>query len=128
MEVGRQSVHSILMTDYQFAFLTSTTHAGFLNAPSLAMRPDSAVAVAGIAGGGATTNRPRARFGPSAIRRSSHMLGNGEHPLFNVAVGDSIADAGDLALPNTSLSAMRAALQPQASALISRHHMVWLGG
>jgi agmatinase len=116
------------MIDYQFAFLTSATHPGFLNAPSLAMRPNSAVVVAGVAWDGATTNRPGARFGPFAIRRSSHMLGNGEHPLFNVAVGDSIADAGDLALPNTSLSAMRAALQPLASALISRHHLVWLGG
>ena len=30
----------------------------------------------------------------------------------------SIADMGDLALPNTSLSAMRAVLQPKASELI----------
>jgi hypothetical protein len=40
----------------------------------------------------------------------------------------SIADMGDLALPNTSLSAMRAVLQPKASELILRHHMVWLRG
>jgi agmatinase len=45
-----------------------------------------------------------------------------------VSAGTSIADIGDLALPNTSLQAMRAALQPQALELISRHHMIWLGG
>jgi arginase family enzyme len=46
------------MTDYQFAFLTSTTHSGLLNAPSLAMRPNSPAVVAGIAWDGATTNTP----------------------------------------------------------------------
>ena len=115
------------MTDHQFAFLT-TTHSGFLRAPPLQDRLDANMVVAGIAWDGATTNRPGARFGPFAVRRASHMLCDGEHPLFNVAAGAAIADTGDLALPNTSLSAMRAALQPQASALISQHHMVWLGG
>jgi agmatinase len=116
------------MTDYQFAFLTSTSNPGFLSAPPLAGRPDAETVVAGIAWDGATTNRPGSRFGPFAIRRASHMLCDGEHPLFGVTAGSSIADIGDLALPNTSLSAMREQLQPQASALISRHHMVWLGG
>src|ERR1700722_11795554 len=116
------------MTDYQFAYLTSTHSPGFLSAPPLADRPDADTVVAGIAWDGATTNRPGSRFGPFAIRRASHMLCDGEHPLFNVVAGSSIADIGDLALPNTSLSDMRAALQPQAGELISRHHMVWLGG
>jgi agmatinase len=116
------------MTDYQFAYLTSSTHPGFLNAPPLAGRPDADVVVAGIGWDGATTNRPGARFGPFAIRRSSHMLGDGSHPLFDVSPAAAIADIGDLALPNTSLSAMRATLQPLAAALIARHHMVWLGG
>lgn len=116
------------MTNYQFAFLTSTTHPGFLSAPPLTLRPDADMVVAGVAWDGATTNRPGARFGPYAIRRASHMLCDGEHPLFNVSAGASIADIGDLALPNTSLSAMREVLQPQAAVLISRYHMVWLGG
>jgi agmatinase len=116
------------VTDYQFAFLTSTSHPGFLSAPPPAARPDADTVVAGIAWDGATTNRPGSRFGPFAIRRASHMLCDGEHPLFNVTAGSSIADIGDLALPNTSLSAMRAVLQPQAGELITRHHMVWLGG
>jgi agmatinase len=116
------------MPDYQFAFLTSASSPGFLNAPPLAARPNADVVVAGIAWDGATTNRPGARFGPFAIRRSSHMLGDGWHPLFDVTPGDAIADIGDLALPNTSLTAMRAALEPLAESLIARHHMVWLGG
>jgi agmatinase len=116
------------MTDHQFAFLTSTTHPGFLNAPPPASRPDASTVVAGIPWDGSTTNRPGARFGPFSIRRASHMLCDGEHPLFNVAAGGTLADMGDLALPNTSLDGMRAVLQPQALRLIDRHHMVWLGG
>jgi agmatinase len=116
------------VTDHQFAFLTSTTHPGFLNAPPLASRPDADVVVAGVAWDGATTNRPGARLGPFAIRRASHMLGDAWHPLFNVTPAGTIADLGDLALPNTSLAAMRAVLQPLAAALIARHHVVWLGG
>jgi agmatinase len=71
--------------DYQFAYLTSTTHPGFLNAPPLAGRPDADVVVAGIGWDGATTNRPGARLGPFSIRRASHMLGAGSHPLFDVS-------------------------------------------
>jgi agmatinase len=116
------------MTDHQFAYLTSTSHPGFLNAPPLGARPDAAVVVAGVAWDGSTTNRPGSRFGPFAIRRASHMLGDGWNPLLDFSPAGSIADVGDLALPNTALPAMRAALQPMAAALIARHHVVWLGG
>ena len=37
------------MSDHQFAFLTSTTHPGFLNAPPLAARQGAEVVVAGVA-------------------------------------------------------------------------------
>jgi hypothetical protein len=33
------------MTDYQFAFLTSTTNPGFLSAPPLTARPDAEMVV-----------------------------------------------------------------------------------
>jgi agmatinase len=62
------------------------------------------------------------------IRRASHMLCDGTHPLFDVSPIGQLCDAGDLALPNTSLEAMRAALMPAAEALIRSHHMAWLGG
>jgi len=116
------------MGDYTFAFQTSTTHAGFLKAPSLEAKPDAPVVVAGIPWDGSTTNRPGARFGPYQIRRASHMLCDGTHALWGVTPLGMIADAGDLTLPNTSLAGMRAALAPQVAELIRRHHMVWLGG
>jgi agmatinase len=105
-----------------FAFTSNTA---FLKAPALAGQP---FAVAGVAWDGATTNRPGARFGPRAIREASHMLCDGTHPHFNVSPLGSLGDAGDLALPNTGLAAMREAMAPLIAPLLARHHMVWLGG
>ena len=109
-----------------FAFQDSTS--GFLKASMLAAKPDARFVVAGIPWDGSTTNRPGARFGPGAIRRASHMLCDGTHPLYGVSPLSAIADAGDLPLPNTSLALMRAAMLPQVEKLIAKHHMVWLGG
>jgi agmatinase len=109
-------------------FADSTTHAGFLRAVPLAQHPQPRWVVAGIAWDGATTNRPGARFGPGAIRQASHMLCDGTHPEWGVSPAADLADAGDLPLPSTSLSGMRAALAPLADALVARHHMIWLGG
>ncbi|MBC7991877.1 MAG: agmatinase [Rhizobacter sp.] len=106
-----------------FAFLSGNT---FLRAPQLP--PSTPYAVAGIAWDGCVTNRPGARFGPRAIREASHMLCDGTHPHFNLSPEGQLGDAGDLALPNTSLQAMRAAMGPQVEPLIRAHHMAWLGG
>jgi agmatinase len=116
------------MRNYEFAFLSSTTHPGFLNAPPLAGLPEPGVVIAGVAWDGATTNRPGSRFGPYAIRRASHMLCDGWHPLFAVSPSGTLADVGDLQLPNTSLAQMRPLLEAAASALMAKHHVVWLGG
>jgi agmatinase len=105
-----------------FAFLSDTR---FLKAPSAAAQR---FAVAGIAWDGSTTNRPGARFGPRAIRTASHMLCDGTHPHFDVSPIGQLGDAGDLALPNTSLAAMREVLASLAAPLIAHHHMAWLGG
>jgi agmatinase len=56
------------------------------------------------------------------------MLCDGTHPHFDVSPAGLLGDVGDLPLPNTSLAAMRQALEPMATELIARHHMVWLGG
>ncbi|MBZ8139987.1 agmatinase [Rubrivivax gelatinosus] len=109
-----------------FAFLSDL--ATFLKVPARDTLPAAPYCVAGVAWDGATTNRPGARFGPRAIRTASHMLCDATHPLFDVSPIGSLADAGDLPLPNTSIDGMRAALQPAAAALIRRHHMAWLGG
>jgi agmatinase len=106
-----------------FAYLSQNS---FLKCPPLAS--GHRFGVAGLAWDGAVTNRPGARFGPGAIRAASHMLCDGIHPHFDVGLDGQIGDAGDLPLPNTSLAAMRAALEPQAAALASAHHMAWLGG
>lgn len=116
------------MIDSTFAFGTSTTRAGFLKAPALRDAPEAALVVAGVPWDGATTNRPGARFGPYQIRRASHMLCDGTHPLFGVSPLGHLADAGDLALPNTSLATMRTALEAHAGALVAKHHVAWLGG
>jgi len=106
-----------------FAFLSNNA---FLKAPQGdAAKP---FAVAGIAWDGSVTNRPGARFGPRAIREASHMLCDGVHPHFDTTPIGELTDVGDLALPNTGLEAMRAALAPQAERLIRAHHMAWLGG
>lgn len=106
-----------------FAFLSQ--HAFLKTATPAA---SARYAVAGVAWDGATTNRPGARFGPSAIRSASHMLCDGTHPWFDTTPLGHLADVGDLPLPNTSLPAMRAALEPAAEALLRTHHVAWLGG
>ncbi len=106
-----------------FAFLSNAT---FMKAP--ARDEGKPLAVAGIAWDGAVTHRPGARFGPRAIRQASHMLCDGVHPYFDATPDGQLTDLGDLALPNTSLEAMRVAMLPQAAAAIRRHHMAWLGG
>jgi len=105
-----------------FAFLSDLS---FLKCPPADRQP---LAVAGVAWDGSTTNRPGARMGPRAVRAASHMLCDGIHPHFDLSPLGQLGDAGDLPLPNTGLTAMRAAMGPLVDDLIRRHHMVWLGG
>ena len=116
--------------NHAFAYLSA---GGFLGLPITPDAPSSATsgkpfAIAGVNWDGSVTNRPGARFGPSAIRQTSRMLCDATHPLFDTSPLDSLVDVGDLPLPNTGLEAMRAALIPQASELIGKHKMVWMGG
>lgn len=113
------------MAQHGFAFLAQQHWFGAAPASGAGTAP---FGVAGVAWDGATTNRPGARFGPAAIRQASAMLCDGTHPLFDVSPIGHMQDHGDLRLPNTSLAAMRAALQPQALELMRHQHMVWLGG
>ena len=113
------------MAQHEFAFRSGGT---YLNVPTRAAAPAMPFAMAGLAYDGAVTNRPGARFGPQAIRLASQMLCDAIHPHFDTTPHGLLCDAGDLLLPNTGIEAMRAALMPQARALLGAHHMVWLGG
>ena len=113
------------MANHEFAYRSSGT---YLNAPRRADAMAMPFAVAGLTFDGAVTNRPGARFGPQAIRLASQMLCDATHPHFDTAPFGNLCDAGDLPLPNTGIDAMRAALMPQAIALLAAHHMLWLGG
>ena len=106
-----------------FAYLSDHR---FLKAEPL--RAHHRFGVAGLCWDGATTFRPGARFGPRAIRASSHMLCDGTHPHFDVSPLGCMGDAGDLPLPNTHLEAMRLAMDAPVRTLLAQHHMVWLGG
>ena len=106
-----------------FAFLSNSR---FLKSSAGAEAP---YGLAGIAWDGSVTNRPGARFGPRAIRAASAMLCDGIHPHFDTTPLGVLHDHGDLPLPNTSLAAMRQALQPRVRQLLAGgQHLVWLGG
>jgi len=102
------------------------SHAGFLGAAKAF--PEHRFAVAGVCRDGSVTNRPGARFGLRAIRAASHMLHDATHPCFDVSPTPFLGDAGDLALPNTSLEAMRTAMHVHKAPLIAAHERVWRGG
>jgi agmatinase len=110
------------MANHTFAFRSGST---YLNVPPPG---DTRFALAGLTFDGAVSNRPGARFGPQAIRQASQMLCDAIHPHFDTTPLGQLSDAGDLLLPNTGIDPMRAALMPQAIALLRQYHMVWLGG
>lgn len=86
-------------------------------------------AVVGIPFDGAVTHRTGARMAPNAIRQSSWMLCDAEHPFFGVSPLAHCGDAGNMALPNASgLEAARREIERQALSLMQRHHVMALGG
>ena len=111
------------MSDHAFAFASQNTFLKVAGGDS--SRP---YAMVGVPWDGAVTNRPGARFGPDAIRRASHMLCDGIHPHFNVTPVGHLTDLGDLALPNTGIEKMRAAMMPLLPPILAAHHVCWLGG
>ena len=108
----------------QFAYANNSNR--FLAAEPLTTQP---FALVGVPFDGAVTNRPGARFGPQEIRRASLMLCDGIHPWFEVSPLGLLGDALDMMLPNASaLGLVREHIQAQATALMARHHCVFLGG
>lgn len=85
--------------------------------------------VCGVPYDGAVTNRPGARFGPTAVRQASLMLCDGIHPEWDLAPNEYIGDALDMMLPNAgSCNEVRAAIEKEAIELMKDFHCVFLGG
>jgi agmatinase len=88
--------------------------------------PAAAICVAGIPFDLGTSNRPGARFGPTAIRQASRMLVDGDHPIArSTPAQQHIADIGDFAIAHGDIAGSLAAIEAQARPL---NHLVALGG
>src|SRR5437763_9854924 len=88
--------------------------------------PAAAICVAGLPSDLGTSNRPGARFGPTAIRQASRMLVDGDHPIAGTAPADSdIADIGDFRIVHGDIQGTLQTIEAQAKPL---NHLVALGG
>jgi agmatinase len=88
--------------------------------------PAAAICVAGIPYDLGTSNRPGARFGPTAIRLASRMLVDGDHPIAGLApAAQDIADIGDFRIAHGDIQGTLRAIEAQAGPLA---HLVALGG
>ncbi|MFL5289718.1 MAG: agmatinase [Rhodopila sp.] len=88
--------------------------------------PQADYVVAGIPMDIGTTNRSGTREGPSAIRRASRMLTDGDHPVHRVAPDAMpLADIGDFELALGDIQASLTAIERQADAV---SHLIALGG
>lgn len=86
-------------------------------------------AVLGLPFDTATTFRPGARFGPSAIREASMMLTDGRHPQFPVNLNDWVVDLGDADIANGNTDRMLKDVEIVVANIIKYNkHPVFLGG
>jgi agmatinase len=104
--------------------------------PTFAIRPtflgvertnaDAAICIAGIPFDLGTSNRPGARFGPTAIRQASRMLVDGDHPACWADMERlDLADIGDFRISHGDIQGTLAKIELQAAPL---EHLVALGG
>ena len=88
--------------------------------------PAAAICVAGIPYDLGTSNRPGARFGPTAIRQASRMLVDGDHPIAGTAPAErDIADVGDFRIVHGDIQGTLTAIEAQSKPL---RDLVTLGG
>jgi agmatinase len=104
--------------------------------PTFAVRPSflgleradagAAICIAGIPYDLGTSNRPGARFGPTAIRLASRMLVDGAHPVsWRDPAAGAIADVGDFRIVHGEIAGSLGAIEAQATRYA---HLVALGG
>jgi agmatinase len=107
-----------------------------ISVPTFATRPtflgversdaDAAICIAGIPFDLGTSNRPGARFGPTAIRQASRMLVDGDHPASWAEIERfDLADIGDFRIAHGDIQGSLAKIEEQAAPL---RHLVALGG
>src|SRR6516165_8691596 len=95
--------------------------------PTFATRPtflglersnaDARICIAGVPFDLGTSNRPGARFGPSAIRQASRMLVDGDHPASWAEIEKmDLADVGDFRIAHGDIEATLAKIEEQAAA------------
>ena len=88
--------------------------------------PAALLCVAGIPYDLGTSNRPGSRFGPSAIRRASRVLVDGDHPIHWVNPASApVADIGDFTIALGDIAKSLAEIEQQAGEIA---HLVALGG
>jgi agmatinase len=86
----------------------------------------SPICVAGIPFDLGTTNRPGARFGPSAIRQASRMLVDGDHPYHSLNPSTApLSDIGNFTITLGDIAGSLAAIEEQAARI---RHLVAFGG
>jgi len=89
--------------------------------------PAARFVIAGVPFDIGTTNRGGARFGPAAIRRASHMLVDGSHPVWRVEPGTfDISDIGNFAIALGEVAASYTLIEGQAEAI--KGQLITLGG
>ena len=88
--------------------------------------PAAPLCIAGIPYDLGTSNRPGSRFGPSAIRRASRVLVDGDHPIHWVNPASApVADIGDFTIALGDIAKSLAEIEQQAGEIA---HLVALGG
>lgn len=86
-------------------------------------------AVIGLPSDTATTFRPGARLGPSAIREASMMLSESIHSKFIVDIKNFVTDVGDVEIPTGHLEKTLEEIEKTTSnVLVWKKHPVFLGG
>jgi len=127
---SRKSIYESVTNNgpYSYAFVSNNT---FLKVSRVPNKKTKFILVA-VPYDGSVTNRPGARYGPSAIREASMMLCDAIHPTFNISPINYTVDIGDINVPITSIDAMRKVLEKSAISLINKTHnekqLIWLGG
>ncbi len=89
--------------------------------------PAARFVIAGVPFDIGTTNRGGARFGPAAIRKASHMLVDGSHPVWRVEPGTfDLSDIGNFAIALGEVAASYTLIEGQAEAI--KGQLITLGG